>query len=51
LPITARDRTCRGNACGGSALRLTHPTHGELVLFMTTIGKAAHGYRYEIPFN
>ena len=30
---------------------LTHPTHGELQLFMTPIGRDAAGYRYEIVFN
>jgi hypothetical protein len=30
---------------------LPHPTHGELQLFMTPIGRDERGFRYEIVFN
>lgn len=36
---------------GQGAIGLLHPQHGELVLFMTPVGRDARGYRYEIVFN
>jgi hypothetical protein len=32
-------------------VRLTHPVHGELELFMTPIGRVGDELRYEIVFN
>jgi hypothetical protein len=32
-------------------ITIAHPTHGELELFMTVIGRDANGYRYEVVFN
>ena len=36
---------------GQGTIGLQHPQHGELVLFMTPIGRDAHGLRYEVVFN
>ncbi len=32
-------------------IEFLHPQHGALQLFMTPIGRDAHGLRYEIVFN
>lgn len=39
------------DAFGQGILRLRHPSHGVLELFVTPIGRDVRGIRYEIIFN
>lgn len=44
-------RSAPGPAASQGLVRISHPRHGELELFMTVIGRDARGTRYEILFN
>lgn len=38
-------------ALGQGIIGLQHPRHGELLVFMTPVGRDARGLRYEVVFN
>ena len=42
---------CAGPAPGQGVVRIQHPAHGELDIFVTPIGRDARGTRYEAVFN